>query len=204
MIYPLEVIFKNQDQINFINNQENFKILYSDKQDGNASIWQIRISEGLPSFTFTFLRNNKLSIITDLTSIILHGNNWSDDYINVYFETVARVASQINAGISDINPIIKKPLGILNPFLIKDENATSADNKNAEFYKNLLIEAVKDAIYNTYTKSLFDQIIEPNPGEAYFVMPIIYTFNDGKKYVLKNTPKFPVAPNLSMGVFSIL
>jgi len=200
MIYPLVILFKNQDQINLINNQKNFKILYTNKKDGDVNVWQIGISEDTPSFTFTFNKNNKLSIITDLTTIDLKNNKWNDDYINIFFETVARVASQINGGISDINPNVKKPLGILNPFLIKDDNATPESIKDAEFHRNMLIDTVKDTIYNTNNKSIFMHIIESNPGKVpYAVMPIIYSFSDGKKYLLNHTPEIDLAPNLSIG-----
>ena len=205
MIYPLEILIKNTDQIeNLMSSLKTVKVIKTIKDEINPLSWLISLSENTPYFIFSVYRTDRVSITTDITTINLLDEEWKDDYINLYFDTAAKVTEELNGGLSDINPLIKKPFGILNPFLIPNVNESESTRIINEKIKKSLIEIVKYKIYDSIEPSYFRELVQINHSADRLILPIFTCRVGADEYVIDNLPFHTVAKKMSIGTLLFL
>lgn len=192
MFYPIQIFLNSSKEFEKINNLQTLKLLETGKIDNKLAPIGIGTSESEPYFYFSFHRGDNsenITIFTDFSTINYNGNEYRPEFIDLYFQIVTSLATELEGHIFDVT--LKKEKNF-------DEiaiNPSTYLQKYSQDPKNILNKILE----NGETFNLFKIITSINKQEVFKIQPILKSYKERDTYGIWNLKLFYLEIGKSLG-----
>jgi len=192
VFYPIQIFLNSSKDFEKINNLQNLKLLEVAIIDNKIAPLGIGTTDSDPYFYFSVHKGDNgenITLFTDFSTINYNGSEYKEKFIDLYFQVVTTLATELGGHIFDVT--LRKEKNF-------DEIAMNPSTYLQKYYQDTK-SILNKILENVETLNLFKIITSANKKELFKIQPILKTYKDKETYSIWNLKLFNLEIGKSLG-----